>query len=654
MASKKRIAVIDRERFENAQLAYEAVQACPEVRMGRNAIFLGKDGLPAIDEQLCTGCGLCVKKAPANAIKIVNLPAELDAPSFQYGANTFRLYGFVLPKEGGVVGVVGVNGIGKSTAIDLMRGHLAPNLGRFDKPPAFDEIKQSVRGQEIQGYLEKISKKKIALSHKMQDVNKLASSRATVKELLAATIKSRERAKAIAAEFNLGSLLERKTKQLSGGELQRLAVACCLGKDADVYCLDEPSSYLDVSERLKAAKSIRARSEEKPTVVIEHDLALLDYLSDYVHVLYGVRGAYGVVSQLKSSKSGVNEFLSGYLREENVRFRDYMIKFETASHSGGAKGKKAFVYPAVSKKFKGFKMAAEAGAVYESEIIGILGPNAVGKTTFIKILAGEIKPDGGACFDADGGKACFGRKSISYKPQYITPQFGGMVRDYFAADPDFDYGFYSSEVSLPLSIGELEERNVKELSGGELQRTEVALCLSRKADLYLLDEPSAFLDAEQRLRVASLLRRIVADSGKNAFVIDHDLVLVDSVSDRLIVFSGTPAVEGNAGPPVETRQGMNSFLRAFDITLPRRNDWKAARQQVRQPEGPGAEEGWRVLLRERMIWTVSCRQGRPMPIFKFDNRCMLSCAANFLPRRTAFLTWPGNYARKNLCPACSN
>lgn len=561
MAQKRRIAVIDRQKFDSPQLAYECVKVCPEVRMGRNAISLDPEGMPVIDESLCTGCGLCVKRAQEGAIKIVNLVGELDTPSYQYGPNTFRLYGFLLPKENAVVGIIGVNGIGKTTAVNLMRGSLTPNMGNYANPPSFEQIKLAVRGQEIQGYLQKLKEGKISFSHKLQDVNKLASGKTTARELLSATAPDKASFEATCTQFNLSAILDRLTSQLSGGELQRLAIACCLGKEAHVYCLDEPSSYLDVSERLKAAKAIKSKSDTRPMVVVEHDLALLDYLSDYVHVLYGFRGAYGVVSQLKGSRNGVNDFLAGYLPEENVRFRDHQIRFSAASHLNTYKGLAAFDYPPFSKTFKGFRMSAQQGKVHESEIIGILGPNASGKTTFIRMLAGEL--------ESDEGTSGLGKKAVSYKPQYLSQDFEGSVLDYLASDPAFDAGVYSSELRTALSIDELEEKNVRDLSGGELQRTSVALCLSRKADIYLLDEPSAFLDVEQRLRVAEILRRMIADSGKNAFVIDHDLVLVDSVSDRLVVFSGTPSVEGTASAPVPMREGMNSFLKSFEITFRR-------------------------------------------------------------------------------------
>jgi len=133
----------------------------------------------------------------------------------------------------------------------------------------------------------------------------------------------------ITEKLDLGNAMDADIKELSGGELQRVAIAACLARDADVYLIDEPSSYMDVRERINMAKVVREIAEEtkKYVFVIEHDLIVLDYLSDYIHVIYGVPGAYGVISNIKSTRVGINEYLSGYLRSENVRFREE-IKFD--------------------------------------------------------------------------------------------------------------------------------------------------------------------------------------------------------------------------------------------------------------------------------------------------------------------------------------
>jgi len=101
-----RIAVIDRELCTKERCGYQCLKICPPVRMGIEAIVIGRDGFPIISEGLCTGCGLCPKKCPTNAIKIVNLPEEKGILIFQYGVNAFRLFNSPIPKQGSVVGLL--------------------------------------------------------------------------------------------------------------------------------------------------------------------------------------------------------------------------------------------------------------------------------------------------------------------------------------------------------------------------------------------------------------------------------------------------------------------------------------------------------------------------------------------------------------------
>ncbi len=556
-----RIAIVDKDKCKSKLCGWACINACPGVKMGEETIVQSEGGLyPRIDENLCSGCGLCTKKCPFKAIKIINIAEETGTPSFQYSDNSFRLYGFVLPKEKSVVGIIGVNGIGKSTALDLLRGHLRPNFGKFKEKISFEEIKKQVRGQEIQNYMEKIESKSMKFSHKMQNIDALSHSKDSALALLE-QCDEKGIAKKLASEFGITNFQGRKLNQLSGGELQLVAIACALSRDADVYCIDEPSSYLDVSMRLKVASAIREAARENSVVLVEHDLALLDYLSDFIHVTYGEKGAYGVVSHLKSSKNGVNEYLHGFLKEENTRFRNYEIKFEVRSPVA-MRGKMpvAINYSEMKKRFPGFELGVDAGEVRENEVIGILGANGIGKSTFVKMLAGLETPDEG------GGLAS--RKKISYKPQYLKADYDGTCRDLLRATKGLD-GATLAELREKLDLPELEDKNVKTLSGGELQRLAIALAISTPADLYLFDEPSAFLDVEQRLNAATLLKKVVKDSGKNAFVIDHDVLFVDSVSDRLVVFEGMPSKRGHAPAARGMREGMNSFLSAFGITFRR-------------------------------------------------------------------------------------
>ena len=568
-----RIAILDRDKCKPMNCGIACLKVCPGVKMRQETIVVGEDGIPVIDEDLCTGCGLCVKRCPVGAIKIVNLPEEIGVPSYQFGRNSFRLYGFVLPREKSIVGIIGVNGIGKTTALELMRGAIKPNFGKSGETLSFDEIKKQVRGQEIQNHLEKTAAGKTRFSYKMQHVDKLASSNQTARALLE-KCDERKKAAEIAAELELENSIDKRLKDLSGGELQRVAIACCLLRDADVYCIDEPSSYLDVNQRLRAARAIRKLADDgKAVVVIEHDLALLDYLSDYVHVLYGTKGAYGVVSQLKSAKNGVNEYLQGYLRDENVRFRDHQIKFEVRSPEKYA-SRPSFEYSKVEKTFPGFRLDVAPGKVLEKEVLGIVGPNATGKSTFVKILAGLETPD-------SKGEGILSQKTVSYKPQYVNADFDGTVLDLLRHAKGFERDIYDMDARSSLELAELEDKVVKNLSGGELQRVAIALALCTPAELYLLDEPSAFLDVEQRLKAAELINKVVKAREKNAFVIDHDIVFVDSVSDRLVVFEGEPGKSGKAPAGMDKREGMNSFLSAFGITF--RRDEATGRPRANKP-----------------------------------------------------------------------
>lgn len=128
--------------------------------------------------------------------------------------------------------------------------------------------------------------------------------------------------------LDLEGIMEREIGHLSGGELQRFVIAMTSLQQADVYMYDEPSSYLDVKQRLKAARLIRSMlKSDNYVIVVEHDLAILDYLSDYICCLYGKPAAYGVVTMPFSVREGINHFLAGYIPTENMRFRDEEFTF---------------------------------------------------------------------------------------------------------------------------------------------------------------------------------------------------------------------------------------------------------------------------------------------------------------------------------------
>jgi ATP-binding cassette subfamily E protein 1 len=560
-----RVAVIDRNKCQPKRCAYECIKYCPGVRMGDETITKDSEGKPVIAESLCSGCGICVKKCPFGAISIVNLPEELGNPVHSYGVNAFRVFGLPVPKQG-VVGIIGPNGIGKTTVLSILAGRLAPNMGKLGGTPSWDELIDIYRGQEIQQHLEHLKKGQIHAAYKPQNIDVIPKMfDGTVKAFLEET-KERE----IDLEpLNLDAVLKRKVSEVSGGELQRMAIAATLQRKADLYFFDEPSSYLDVKQRLGIAKVIRSLAENKKVILVEHDLAVLDYLSDYVHVMYGVKGVYGIVSSLKSVRVGINEFLEGFLKAENTRFRDHPIKFEVRAPSEKWKGRVYKEMPTFTKNYPSFKLEVEAGNLLEGEVIGVMGPNAIGKSTFMKVHAGVEKPTTGKILETS---------KISYKPQYIHSDFEGNVR-MLINESKLDMTIYDQ--FLKREVEDLYEKQVKTLSGGELQRIGVAIALCRDADIYLFDEPSAFLDVEQRIRLAEIIRKVTESRKSVTLVIDHDIVFQDYVSNRMMVFDGEPGVNGIARAPESMHSGMNKFLKEMQITY--RRDPESGRPRANKP-----------------------------------------------------------------------
>jgi len=522
---------------------------------------------PVISEILCTGCGICVKKCPFKALSIINLPDELQEEcTHRFGPNSFKLFRLPVPSPGEVLGLLGQNGIGKSTALKILSGEIKLNLGEYTNPPGWTEIARYFRGSTLQTYFQEMSNGRLKVVHKPQYVDKIPKViSGKVGELLE-KIDERGKLAEVSKMLQLDVVWGRQIDVLSGGELQRVALAATICREADVYLIDEPSSYLDVKQRLEAAKAVRSLKEEgKMTIVAEHDLAVLDYLSDYVCIFYGEPSVYGIISHVQGVRTGINIYLEGFIPDENLRFRKEPIRFHVKPPSTTISASLPLLkWGEMEKTYEGFVLKVELGEAHQGEVIGILGPNGIGKTTFVKLLAGIEKPDSGL-------SPAENILSVSYKPQYISSEFDGTVEDLLRSvvKEDFSSGWYQSEIMQPLNMDRLLDRPIKELSGGELQRVAIAACLSRKANLYLLDEPSAYLDVEERLIMARTVRRMVEGRNVTAFVVEHDVVAQDFLADRLMVFTGEPGIQGLARAPMSLLNGMNDFLKEMGITFRR-------------------------------------------------------------------------------------
>ena len=568
-----RIAIVHKDRCHAKKCGTECILYCPRVRTGDETVVIGPEGKAVISEELCVGCGICIKKCPFDAIDIVSLPEELEHPTHRYGKNGFALYGLPVPVDGKVTGILGANGIGKSTAIKILSGQLRPNLGNFESEVAWEEILKRYTGTELFDYLQTVSKKTLKIASKPQYIDYIPKVfTGTVRELLKKT-DERNRLSDLLPVLKLNAILDHEIGTLSGGELQRVAIAACLARDADLFFLDEITPFLDIYQRIAAAKLIRELAQERPVVIVEHDLAILDMLADTVHVGYGKPAVFGIITRPKGVRVGINQYLEGYLHEENVRFRDTQVVFEKRAHDKGSDREDLFEIPPMTKEYDTFHLTISGGTIRSGEVLGVVGANGIGKSTYAKLLAGVEIPTTGK-FETN--------LKISYKPQYIKADTSDTVEMYLRrSSTKFDSSRFQHEILEPLSLSPILQSPVDSLSGGELQRVAIASCLSREADVYILDEPSAHLDVEQRVKVTRMIKHHAEGREAGIMVIDHDIYLIDMISERILVFDGEPGVSGTAAGPFGMREGMNRFLDVLGVTF--RRD-QSGRPRINKPD----------------------------------------------------------------------
>ncbi len=534
--------------------------------MGQECIVEGPNGKPVISESLCIGCGICVHKCPFDAIKILNTPQADEAEIVhRYGYNGFRLYRLPMPPPVGITGLLGPNGTGKSTALRLLAGVEVPNLGDFGAPGDWAKVLEHFRGTALRAHFERVAKGELVSVLKPQYVDGLAETPGTTAEYVIAGGGNAQRA---IEEVGISSFGDRPLSELSGGQLQLAAIARTLATEADFYLIDEPSSYLDIIHRMRIARVLRRLGASKSVLVVEHDLGLFDYLADEAHLLYGEASAFGVISHPMPMRTAINTYLNGYLKDENVRFRTEPVRFVAHPPRPPARQRALVEFPDLAKEFPQFSLSVGAGVLAKGETVGIVGPNATGKTTFVRMLAGVEPPSHGA--PPPG-------VTVSYKPQYLRATQPASLRERMealAGDPTFDAKLLERELVPGLHLDSILDVPLPDLSGGELQRAAVALALARPATLYLLDEPSAYLDADERMAMARLIRRQVERQAVSALVADHDVYFLDLACDALMVFRPTAAdgSRGRGDGPFAMREGMNRLLKEVDITFRRDNE----------------------------------------------------------------------------------
>merc|ERR1712113_588474 len=168
---------------------------------------------------------------------------------------------------------------------------------------------------------------------------------------------------------------------------------------------------------------------------------------------------------------------------------------------------------------------------------------------------------------SDDAEAELPKMNVSYKPQTITAKFQGTVEQLLQTKirESYNHPTFQTEVVKPMLIEQIKDQEIQNLSGGELQRVALVLSLGKPADLYLIDEPSAYLDVEQRVVAARVIKRFILHAKKTGFIVEHDFIMATYLADRVIVFEGTPSVNTKACSPQSLLTGMNKFLQMLEI-----------------------------------------------------------------------------------------
>lgn len=597
-----RIAIIDENKCKPEKCSKECIKNCPPQKSGNQVIEIvdiedllkpnlnlmnmtNKKKIAKIFENMCIGCNQCVKQCPFNAIKIINLPEENPEHIIhRYSINGFRLYKLPIMKKNKIIGIVGENGVGKSTIIDILSNRITPNFEVFNVNISCRNIIKKFRGNILQNYFNELYFGNLTFSIKEQKIKKnVPRNNTTVKNYLKSNNFDVDLIENYPESFyslKIDTLIDLYLKNLSGGELQRLRCWMTSMFNADVYIFDEPSNFLDVKQRLEISKLIKnLQSEDKYVIVIDHDLSILDYVCDELFIVYGKPGAYGIVSRPLTTSEGINMYLDGFISHENIRFREEEFKFKPSSEISLIEENKneeekndtnvLWNYSNDQIEYSNYILTIPEGMInLTNSITIILGENGTGKTTFINWISKNCNLRVSVKEQTINIRKFINRDGTF--PSVLSLLHKKIRKNYFDLT-------FQNDVIKNLDIESILERRIDELSGGEIQRLLIVLCLGKDADIYLLDEPSANLDIEKRLKVIKAVKKFIYNNNtnKSAFIIEHDIMMSVAFSQEYgsnILLVKEDSFENNIkrcsiSSPLNFTEGINKFLELMGITM---------------------------------------------------------------------------------------
>lgn len=476
-----------------------------------------------------------------------------------YGPKSFNLHRLPVPVRGDIVGLVGPRSIGKTTALKILAGELTPNLGRFNDPPLdWLTIRTHLHDKHLRRFLAQVVNHKLKVVFKPQQVPQDYMGLA-VWEILR-KVDDRKDLRALILCF-----LDLKTPSVKFHRLDiraqhRVTLAAALLQDADVYIFDDISSFLDMRQRFMVAQLIRSLKTAKSyVIVVDNDLSVIDYVSDYMYIMYGEPEAYGVFSeQYFDVETGIEYYLRGFdpiednlIRGDPLIFeRDFFISAPNEKHLEPDPEPligRRYSYPHMTTNHLKLKMKVEGGNLHDCQIHLVLGDQGTGKSTFIKLLAGFLPPDGVEPWCPEYLE--------SYKPKEISFIRACTVRA--ALETRCFHHRFVSDVIEPLQIDRLMGRKLTSLSPGERQRVAITFCLMKDAHVYLIDEPSLDLDSDMRIRVALAIRKHILRIQRAAVVVENDFLMAAYLADKVILVE--PSIDTASCLPRDIARPVSGF-----------------------------------------------------------------------------------------------
>lgn len=559
-----KLAIINKDLCKPKKCNHECMKICPVNRTGSKCIDIEEIAL--ISNELCIGCSQCEKRCPFHAIKVVQIPHTLEKNIVHsYGDNSFRLYNFLTPKQGVINGIIGNNGIGKSTLLKIISGNLLPNFGSADKVDKNLVLNKLKKKPEIKKYLTTLYQGNLKISYKDQNIGQLKNKLdGTVQEILSKYCFHNE-FDYLMDKMDMKSIYETHVSKLSGGELQRLACLLTYLDEADIYIFDEVTNFLDIKQRLIIANLIlNLKKFNKYVFIVDHDLSIFDYVCDYISIIHGSRAAFGNISMPYGISNAINMFFEGYVKQENMMIREHAIEYRYNLLSelkiDGIKSIPIIKYNNDVVKFDNFQLDVNGGVIESiTNIVLLLGENGTGKTTFLNHLYKEIDIAISYKQQTINAKEWILNKKIPTVEQLLHAKINSSM-----ADPSF-----VSTVLNALDYEDIKNKQINYLSGGEKQRVAIFLSLGEKADVYFLDEPSAMLDIEYRICLPNIIKRFMFNNHKLCFVVEHDMMISMSLgleSDSKVIIFDKDGRISKTSEPMDSYSGMNKFMEKMNIT----------------------------------------------------------------------------------------